>query len=120
MIEDVFDNLASHIGQDVKCVFYFSDKKQLVIGKLKDVTNYKSVKINNSCIPFIGPSICIKSIIGMDDTILYNNSFVKNGAEWLNPSKAEELKKTMFGEDYSAKFKEYHAKKLIVKSKNVK
>lgn len=120
MIEDIFNNLNNHIGKDVKCVFYFSDKKQLVIDKLNEVNNYKSVKVGNYIIPFIGPSICIKSIIGMDDTILYNNSFVKHGAGSLNTEKAENLKKIIFGQDYEEKYREYHAKKLIVKSKNVK
>ena len=120
MIEDTFNRLNNYIGQEVTCEYYFGDTKNRMTAELKEVINYKAIRIKHSYIPFIGPSVGIKLIRSLDGKLLYNNPYLKEEKFALTTDELEAMKIKVFGEDYKEKLKNYHIKRMTLVPKNVK
>lgn len=94
----IIEKLKENIGKNIKCCYWHDECIIEKDNELKKIDNFKSIKIGDKTIPFIGNNYAIVYIYGENGDVLYHNPFIKPFYKETNPDKIEELRRLMFGD----------------------
>lgn len=95
---EMFNNLKSHIGEEVSCTYYDNEKQYLVQGTLRGVSPFSRVFIGSGDMPFLNWNGGILYIKLMDGTELYSNLNIPLTHKCHNALEFFEIERLVFGD----------------------
>ena len=94
---EMFDKLRENIGKEVKCYYLWAGFEYELGGKLEEVKDFRSVRIDKTIVPFIDYREAISAVL-TEDKILYKNPIVLPGLTCSSFDDVYTARKITFGE----------------------